>query len=126
MKLAASLLITYSHFIAVEWKMGITHCGERGAQLSGGQKQRIALACAILKNPSILLLDEATSALDSVSENLVQEALEKMMVGRTCVVVAHRLSTIQKADSIAVIKNGKVAEQGSHNHLVSLGRGGTR
>nr|POE80441.1 putative multidrug resistance protein [Quercus suber] len=109
MKLAASLLITYSHFIAVEWKMGITHCGERGAQLSGGQKQRIALACAILKNPSILLLDEATSALDSVSENLVQEALEKMMVGRTCVVVAHRLSTIQKADSIAVIKNGKHA-----------------
>ncbi|KAE9592964.1 putative xenobiotic-transporting ATPase [Lupinus albus] len=101
-----------------------TYCGERRVDLSRGQKQRIALARAIIKNPTILLLDEATSALDNVSEKLVQEALEKMMVGRTCIIVAHKLYTIQQCNNIVVIKNGKVVEQGSHNELISLGHDG--
>ena len=98
--------------------------GERGAQLSGGQRQRIALARAVLKNARVLLLDEATSALDTVSERLVQDAVERMLRGRTCVVVAHRLATVQKADTIAVVKDGKVAERGRHGELVAAGRGG--
>ncbi|KAK3231861.1 hypothetical protein Dsin_003742 [Dipteronia sinensis] len=95
-----------------------TDVGDRGVQLSGGQKQRVAIARAILKNPSILLLDEATSALDTASEKLVQEALDKLMQGRSTIMVAHRLSTIRDADKIAVLKNGKVAEIGSHDQLI--------
>ncbi|RLM66196.1 putative multidrug resistance protein [Panicum miliaceum] len=98
--------------------------GERGAQLSGGQRQRIALARAVLKNARVLLLDEATSALDTVSERLVQDAVERMLRGRTCVVVAHRLSTVQKSDVIAVVKDGKVAERGRHGELIAAGPGG--
>ncbi|KAF9606676.1 hypothetical protein IFM89_027720 [Coptis chinensis] len=125
-ELTKATVLANAHEFISSMKDGYeTYCGERGLQLSGGQKQRIALARAILKNPAILLLDEATSALDSVSENLVQEALDKMMIGRTCVVVAHRLSTIQKSDSIAVIKDGKVVEKGSHSNLLAIGHGGS-
>ncbi|XP_048141171.1 ABC transporter B family member 9-like isoform X4 [Rhodamnia argentea] len=97
-----------------------TSVGERGVQLSGGQKQRIAIARAILKNPKILLLDEATSALDAESERIVQEALDRVMVNRTTVVVAHRLTTIKHADIIAVVKNGVIAEQGRHDTLMKI------
>ncbi|CAM0908393.1 unnamed protein product [Alopecurus aequalis] len=95
-----------------------TMVGQRGAQLSGGQKQRIAIARAIIKNPKILLLDEATSALDVESERIVQEAINRMMVDRTTLVVAHRLTTIRNADCISVVQQGKIVEQGPHDELV--------
>ena len=100
-----------------------TKVGERGQQLSGGQRQRIAIARAVLKDPRILLLDEATSALDAESEALVQDALDKLMVGRTALVIAHRLSTVARADRVVVLEGGRVVEAGAHAALME--RGGT-
>lgn len=100
-----------------------TLVGDRGVKLSGGQRQRVAIARAILKNPKILILDEATSSLDVASEKLVQEALDNLTEGRTTIIIAHRLSTIRKADRIMVIKDGGIAESGSHSDLTGKGEG---
>jgi subfamily B ATP-binding cassette protein MsbA len=107
------------NFVARLQKKLNQRVGERGTRLSTGQKQRIAIARAILRDPKILILDEATSALDSISERLVQEALKRLIAGRTTFVIAHRLSTIVHADKILVFDKGQLVEQGKHDELVA-------
>ncbi|CAL4957077.1 unnamed protein product [Urochloa decumbens] len=118
--IAAAELANAHKFISSALQGYDTMVGERGAQLSGGQKQRVAIARAIVKDPRILLLDEATSALDAESERVVQDALDRVMVNRTTVIVAHRLSTIQNADLITVVRNGVIIEKGKHDALINI------
>ena len=111
------------NFIQTKKQKFNTNIGDRGNKLSGGEKQRLTIARALLKNPPILILDEATSSLDTESERLVQDAINKMMINRTSLVIAHRLSTVRHADEIIVLDKGKIAERGSHEQLMSLNKG---
>ena len=117
----ACLIANIHDFIVAQPAGYDTEVGNRGLKLSGGEKQRLSLARVVLKDPKVLILDEATSALDSISEHAIQEALEQLMVGRTSIVIAHRLSTILKADRILVVKDGVIAEQGTHDELLAAG-----
>lgn len=118
--IAAAKIANAHDFIMATEQGYLTTIGDRGSRLSGGQRQRISIARAILKNPPILILDEATSALDTESEQLVQQALENLMRDRTTLVVAHRLSTIRRADQICVVHEGQIVERGTHDELLAL------
>ncbi len=118
---AACYIANLNDFISSQPEGMETMVGNRGLKLSGGEKQRLSIARVILKDPKILILDEATSALDSITENAIQEALEALMEGRTSIVIAHRLSTILKADRILVVKDGQIAESGTHEELLARG-----
>jgi len=98
-----------------------TMVGERGVKLSGGQRQRVAIARAVLKDPAVLVLDEATSNLDTESERLIEDALARLLVGRTTLIIAHRLSTVRRADRLVVLDRGQIVEEGSHGELLGLG-----
>jgi subfamily B ATP-binding cassette protein MsbA len=119
-KIVAAAKVANAHDFILALPEGYdTFIGDRGVKVSGGERQRISLARAILKNPPILILDEATSALDTESEILVQQAIERLMVGRTSIIIAHRLSTVQRADRIIVLENGHIVEVGKHISLLS-------
>ena len=121
--IAAAKIANAHDFISATEQGYHSNIGDRGCKLSGGQRQRISIARAILKNPPILILDEATSALDTESEKLVQEALENLMRNRTTIVIAHRLSTVQNADEICVLDQGRIVERGTHNELLQIENG---
>ena len=118
--IAAAKVANAHDFIMNLPKAYDTVLGEEGVQLSGGQRQRLAIARAVLTNPRIIILDEATSAIDAESEQLIQEALDRLMEGRTTFIIAHRLSTVRKADRIVVLDGGRIVEQGRHDELMEL------
>lgn len=121
-KVIEAAKLANAHDFIMEFPDGYdTQVGEKGIRVSGGQKQRIAIARALLTSPKILLLDEATSALDTESEALVKEALDKLMQGRTTLVIAHRLSTVKKCNAVCVVHDGMVVERGTHEELVEKG-----